>query len=80
MQSRVLGAGVLGALVMVLASFVVNGIFGFTARLELRPVPNEAAVSRSSPTCRGTASARTRGARRWRWGPSISACGPSPAP
>ena len=44
MQSRVLGAGVLGALVMVLALFVVNGIFGFTARLELRPVPNEAAV------------------------------------
>jgi len=44
MQGRVLGAGVLGALVMVLASFVVNGIFGFTARLELRPVPNEAAV------------------------------------
>jgi hypothetical protein len=44
MQSRVLGAGVLGALVMVVASFVVNGILGFTARLELRPVPNEAAV------------------------------------
>ena len=44
MRSRVLGAGVLGALVMVLASFVVNGVFGFTARLELRPVPNEAAV------------------------------------
>jgi drug/metabolite transporter superfamily protein YnfA len=30
--------------VMALAAFVVNGVFGFTARLELRPVPNEAAV------------------------------------
>jgi hypothetical protein len=44
MKARVLGAGVLGALVMFVAAFAVNGIFGFTARLELRPVPNEAAV------------------------------------
>ena len=44
MKGRILGAGVLGALVMFVAAFVVNGIFGFTARLELRPVPNEAAV------------------------------------
>ena len=29
---------------MVVAAFVVNGIFGFTARLALRPVPNEAEV------------------------------------
>lgn len=44
MKGRVLSAGLLGAVVMVLAAFVVNGMFGFTARLELRPVPNEAAV------------------------------------
>jgi len=44
MNGRVLGAGLLGAAVMVLAVFVVSGIFGFTARLELRSVPNEAAV------------------------------------
>lgn len=44
MKGRVLGAGLLGAVVMFLAAFVVNGMFGFTARLELRPVPNEAAV------------------------------------
>ncbi len=44
MRNRVLSAGVLGALVMFVAAFVVNGVFGFTARLELRPVPNEAAV------------------------------------
>jgi hypothetical protein len=44
MKTRVLSAGLLGAVVMFLAAFVVNGIFGFTARLELRPVPNEAAV------------------------------------
>jgi len=44
MKGRVLSTGLLGAIVMVLAAFVVDGIFGFTARLELRPVPNEAAV------------------------------------
>ena len=44
MKVRVLSAGLLGAVVMVLAAFVVNGFFFFTARLELRPVPNEAAV------------------------------------
>jgi hypothetical protein len=41
---RVLSAGLAGAAVMVVTAFVVNGVFGFTARLELRPVPNEAAV------------------------------------
>jgi hypothetical protein len=40
----VLAAGVLGAVVMSVAAFVVNGIFGFYARLELRPPPNEAGV------------------------------------
>jgi hypothetical protein len=44
MPNRVLSAGLLGAVVMFLAVFVVNGVFGFTARLELRPVPNETAV------------------------------------
>ncbi len=44
MKTRVLGAGLLGAVVMFAAAFVVNGVFGFTARIELRPVPNEAAV------------------------------------
>jgi hypothetical protein len=44
MKGRVIGAGVLGALVMFVAAFVVNGFFGFTAGLELRPLPNEAAV------------------------------------
>ncbi len=44
MKGRVLSAGLLGAVVMALAAFVVNGVFGFTARLELRPVSNEAAV------------------------------------
>jgi hypothetical protein len=44
MKGRVLSAGLLGAVVMFLAAFVVNGMFGFTARLQLRPVPNEAAV------------------------------------
>jgi len=44
MRNRVLSAGLLGAAVMFVAAFVVNGVFGFTARLELRPVPNEAAV------------------------------------
>jgi len=44
MKGRVLGAGLLGAAVMVLVAFVVNGIFGFTAGIELRRVPNEAAV------------------------------------
>jgi hypothetical protein len=44
MRGKVLSAGVLGAAVMFVAAFVVNGVFGFTARLELRPVPNEAAL------------------------------------
>jgi hypothetical protein len=44
MKSRAFSAGLLGAVVMFLAAFVVNGVLGFTARRELRPVPNEAAV------------------------------------
>jgi len=44
MVKRLLTAGLLGGVALVLWSFVVNGIFGFTSRLELNRVPDEPAL------------------------------------
>jgi len=43
-KGRVLLSGLLGAVVLVLWTFVANAVFGFKARVEMRPVPNERAV------------------------------------
>lgn len=44
MVNRLLSAGVLGGVALVLWSFVVNGIFGFNSRVELSRVPDERAL------------------------------------
>jgi hypothetical protein len=46
MTTRVLTAAVLGFLVLVLWTFVVNGMLGFTARLTMNRVADEPAVHR----------------------------------
>lgn len=44
MSKRVLLAGLIGGIGFVLWGFVVNGIFGFTARLDMQQLPDERTV------------------------------------
>ena len=44
MAKKVILAGVLGAIVMILWSFVLNGLFGFRSSIDMKKVPNEAQV------------------------------------
>jgi hypothetical protein len=44
MSKRVVISGLAGALVLVVWTFVLNGVLGFHARLNMRQVPNERAV------------------------------------
>jgi hypothetical protein len=44
MLKRILLSGVLGGVVLLLWTMVTNGLFGFTARLEMKRIPNERAV------------------------------------
>jgi hypothetical protein len=44
MGRKILVAGLLGGLVMSVVAVVVNGLFGFASRLELKRVPNESIV------------------------------------
>ncbi|MCB9502588.1 MAG: hypothetical protein H6696_11665 [Deferribacteres bacterium] len=42
MVKKFILAGVLGAIVMILWTFVLNGIFGFRSSIDMKKVPNEA--------------------------------------
>ena len=44
MGRKIVGAGLAGGVVMLIVAFVVNGLFGLSARLELGRIPNESAV------------------------------------
>ena len=44
MARRILVSGLLGAIVLVAWTVVVNAVFGFAARMDMNPVPNERAV------------------------------------
>jgi hypothetical protein len=44
MLKRILLSGILGGVVLLLWTFVLNGIFGFTARVEMERIPNERSV------------------------------------
>jgi ABC-type Na+ efflux pump permease subunit len=46
MLKRIVGPAALGLLVMFVWTFVVNGIFGFTLRVEMNRIPNEPEVYR----------------------------------
>lgn len=41
MLKRTIGAGLLGGFVIVIWTFLVNGIFGFRASIDMRPVPGD---------------------------------------
>src|SRR4030042_2036396 len=43
-MKKVIIAGLLGGLVLIIWSFVVNGIFGFKSRIEMKQIPNERQV------------------------------------
>lgn len=44
MMKKVFISGSAGSLVLVLWTFLINGVFGFNARLTMKPVPNEREV------------------------------------
>ena len=44
MMKRVIVAGLLGGLVLMLWVFIANGIFGFRSRIDMKAVPNERLV------------------------------------
>ena len=44
MMKRVFVSGVVGAVVLLVWTFVLNGLFGFNARLSMKQVPNEREV------------------------------------
>ncbi len=44
MMKRVFWAGLLGALAMIVFSFLVNGVFGLNSRLNMKPLPAEREV------------------------------------
>ncbi|KAA3656169.1 MAG: hypothetical protein DWQ10_15995 [Calditrichaeota bacterium] len=44
MAKKVILAGVLGGIVIILWTFVLNGIFGFRSSIDMKKVPNEAQV------------------------------------
>ena len=44
MLKRILAAGALGGVVLMLWAFVANGIFGFTSRMRMGRIPDERAV------------------------------------
>jgi len=47
MAKRVIVAGLLGGVVMIVWTFVVNGILGFGARIDMKPIPTERQVYES---------------------------------
>jgi len=44
MSSRVIVSGLLGGLVLILWTFVINGVLGFKSRMDMKQVPDERAV------------------------------------
>ncbi len=44
MFKKVIVAGLSGGIVLIIWTFVVNGIWGFSQRLEMKPIPNERQV------------------------------------
>lgn len=44
MLKKVVGAGLLGGVVLMVWTFVVNGIFGFQASVDMKPIPAERQV------------------------------------
>jgi len=44
MLGRVIAPGLLGAVVLILWTFLLNGVFGFKSRMDMKAVPDERAV------------------------------------
>jgi hypothetical protein len=47
MMKRVIGAGLLGGMVLIVWTFVVNGLFGLQASIDMKPIPAEQQVYRT---------------------------------
>ncbi len=44
MVKRVIFSGLTGSLVLIILTFVINGLFGFRARIDMKKIPNESQV------------------------------------